>query len=246
MTDFVSTRCIRCGTPSQGTGQYCANCVEQKRTEEAERAERVAKAIADRPAPQSTTGTLCPGCGMWASNDARFCGYCRYSFDGTPDVLEASPATLQRIIAGLIDGILLFVLFTVMALALSGTESSENGQVVRVTLRNEELLLYVGIALSYYVAFEVLLGATLGKLLLGLRVIKVNGQPHDVLAALLRNVLRIIDSIPLGLYIVGLIFIACTEKKQRLGDIVAGTAVVKASTARARPNPRRSPFVSAK
>ena len=47
MTDFVSTRCIRCGTPSQGTGQFCATCAEQKRTEEAERAERVAKAIAD-------------------------------------------------------------------------------------------------------------------------------------------------------------------------------------------------------
>ena len=80
MTDFVSTRCIRCGTPSQGTGQFCATCAEQKRTEETERAERVAKAIAGRPAPQSTTGTLCPGCGMWASNDARFCGYCRYQF----------------------------------------------------------------------------------------------------------------------------------------------------------------------
>ena len=88
MTDFVSTRCIRCGTPSQGTGQYCANCVEQKRTEEAERAERVAKAIADRPAPQSTTGTLCPGCGMWASRDARFCGYCRYQFGTLPGHIQ--------------------------------------------------------------------------------------------------------------------------------------------------------------
>jgi uncharacterized RDD family membrane protein YckC len=240
MTDFVSTRCIKCGTPTNG--QYCAACSEQKRAEEAQRAERVAQAIAERPAPQSTTGSLCPACGMWASKNARFCGYCRYSFDGTPDVLEASPATVQRIIAGLIDGVVMFVVFTVMALVLAGTETSENGQVVRVTLSNEELLLFVGAAMGYYVALELLLGASLGKLLLGLRVIKVNGEPHDIGAALLRNILRIVDSFPFGFYIVGLVFIASTEKKQRLGDIVAGTAVVKASTAKARSMSGRSPF----
>jgi len=225
MTDFVSTRCIRCGTPA--SGQYCANCTEQKRAEEAERAERVAKAIVDRPAPQSTTSSLCPACGMWTPNDARFCGYCRYEFSTGAAASDVKPATGQRFIAGLIDGILLIVVFTVMALALSRPEQSENGQIVRVGLSNEEYLLYLGVVYLYYVIFELLTSASLGKLVMGLKVVKVNGQPYDLGAILVRNIIRFIDSIPLGLYLVGLVSIAVTEKKQRLGDLVVGTTVIK-------------------
>ena len=225
MTEFVGTRYIRRGTPA--SGQYCADCAERKRAEEAEQALHVAKAIADRPAPQSTTGSLCPACGMWASGDALFCGYCRFQFGSATDATELQPATGQRLIAGLIDCILLFGVFTVMAFALSGTEQSEISRTVRVGLRNEEYLVYLGIVYLYYVVFELLTSASLGKLVMGLKVVKVSGQPYDLGAILVRNVIRFIDSIPLGLYLVGLISIAVTEKKQRLGDLAVGTTVVK-------------------
>ena len=242
---FATVRCLRCGSYTQG-GQFCADCVERQRSEEEARAERVVQSIADRPATasgSSPAGSLCPSCGRFASPDATFCGFCRYSLQGTPDVYEASTATGQRLIAGLIDGVLMVVLFTVMALAFADVEQGTgNNQTVRVGLWNEQFLLYLVILYGYYVVLETLFGATVGKLMLGLRVIKVSGARYDLGAALLRNLLRFVDSFPFGLYIVGLVFIAATEKKQRLGDIAAGTAVVKASTAKARPGRGLSPF----
>ena len=242
---FATVRCLRCGSYTQG-GQFCADCVERQRSEEEARTERVAQSIAERPGTasgSSPAGSLCPSCGRFASPDAKFCGYCRYSFQGSPDVYEASTATGQRLIAGLIDGILMIVLFTVMALAFAGTEQAGNNQqTVRIGLWNEQFLFYLAIVYGYYVVLEMLFGGTVGKLMLGLRVIKVSGAPYGLGAALLRNLLRFVDSFPFGLYVVGLVFIAATEKKQRLGDIVAGTAVVKASTAKARPGRGLSPF----
>lgn len=46
-------------------------------------------------------------------------------------------------------------------------------------------------------------------------------------AATIRTILRIIDTLPV-LYLVGIIVILLTERNQRVGDIVADTAVVRA------------------
>jgi uncharacterized RDD family membrane protein YckC len=56
--------------------------------------------------------------------------------------------------------------------------------------------------------------------------LKADGTPCDFGAALVRNLLRIIDSQPF-IYIVGIILIAATDKHQRLGDMLAKTIVVK-------------------
>jgi uncharacterized RDD family membrane protein YckC len=240
----TAVRCLRCGAYTQGT-QVCADCLERQRIEEKARAERVSESIAQRASPvsgSSTSGFQCPSCGMFASSDAKFCGYCRHSFQGVPDVYEANTATLRRIFAWLIDSVLLVVVLTALILPLADFVRASNGEVVRVQLPNGIIWLALGVPLGYYIVFELFFGATIGKLLLGLRVIKVSGEPYDIGAVLVRNFLRIIDAIPFGLYIVGLICIAMTEKKQRLGDIVAGTAVVKASTAKARPGRTLSPF----
>jgi uncharacterized RDD family membrane protein YckC len=63
---------------------------------------------------------------------------------------------------------------------------------------------------------------------MGLKVVKLNDERYDWRAVLLRNIIRIVDGAPI-LYIVGLISIAVTEKNQRLGDLAAGTVVVRAS-----------------
>ena len=212
MTDFVSTRCIRCGTPSQGTGQYCANCAEQKRTEEAERAERVAKAIADRPAPQSTTGTLCPGCGMWASNDAHFCGYCRYQFGVPPSHLHQ----LQyagfwiRLVAFIIDRIILGAI----GFALG----------VVVTNVFELFLLQILVQAVYSIAFWVGQGATPGKMAVGIKVVMTNGEPIELGAACLRYVGYIASGLIFG---IGYLMIAFSAEKKGLHDNIANTVVVK-------------------
>lgn len=69
-------------------------------------------------------------------------------------------------------------------------------------------------------------GYTLGKRLLRLRVEMDDGRPCVLKTIVIRNVLRIIDIMPV-FYIVGLLFILVTIDRKRIGDIIAQTVVVK-------------------
>ncbi|HEV7237477.1 MAG TPA: RDD family protein, partial [Ktedonobacteraceae bacterium] len=81
------------------------------------------------------------------------------------------------------------------------------------------------LALVYYIVMEATQGATLGKMALGLRVVKVNGSPISWTESIVRNLLRIIDG--LFVYLVGAIFVWTSPLKQRLGDRAAQTVVIR-------------------
>ena len=81
---------------------------------------------------------------------------------------------------------------------------------------------------GYDVAFEVLnSGRTPGKRLNGLRVVRESGAPVNFATSTVRNVLRIIDILPPITYLVGISAILATRRNQRLGDLAAGTLVVR-------------------
>ena len=83
---------------------------------------------------------------------------------------------------------------------------------------------------AYFAVFESIWnGQTPGKRVVGLRVIDVSGRPITVYAALIRNILRILDSIP-GIYAVAIISAIVTKRNQRLGDLAAGTLVIRERT----------------
>lgn len=74
----------------------------------------------------------------------------------------------------------------------------------------------------YFTCFELWLGGqTLGKRMLGLRVVRVDGFALDAAAIFVRNIFRVIDQIP-ALWIVPFM----SRRAQRFGDMVAGTTVV--------------------
>ena len=78
----------------------------------------------------------------------------------------------------------------------------------------------------YMVLFEVFnQGRSPGKQLLGLRVVHEDGTPVGWGAALLRNLLRFVDMLPLG-YCCGLLASLANRRFQRLGDLAAGTLVI--------------------
>jgi uncharacterized RDD family membrane protein YckC len=79
---------------------------------------------------------------------------------------------------------------------------------------------------GYFVLFEGTKGQTIGKMLLHIKVIKEDRSQCDLVAAIIRNLLRIIDGIP-GFYIIGVISISRSDKSQRIGDRIAKTVVVK-------------------
>lgn len=80
---------------------------------------------------------------------------------------------------------------------------------------------------GYYVYFEsVWNGQTPGKRRAGLRAIKEGGQPVDFTGSAVRNLIRVVDFLPV-MYGIGAIVILFGGKNKRLGDIAAGTLVVK-------------------
>ncbi len=84
----------------------------------------------------------------------------------------------------------------------------------------------------YGATFEaVLQGRTPGKVAMGLRVVRSDGAPVDLGGAVLRNVLRGADSLP-GLYLVGVLISVVDPARRRLGDLVAGTMVVREDVGR--------------
>jgi uncharacterized RDD family membrane protein YckC len=80
---------------------------------------------------------------------------------------------------------------------------------------------------GYDVAFEVLGGGrTIGKRSLGTRVMRKGGAPVDFRSSVVRNLLRLVDG-PLTGYMLGVVMVLVSKSNQRLGDIVAGTIVVR-------------------
>ncbi len=126
----------------------------------------------------------------------------------------------RRAVAILIDTVLLSIVGYVIALFTGGT--TQDG----FNIQGGPAFLLFFIALVYYVVMEKTSGATLGKKAMGLKVVKQGGEPLDWQAAIVRNVMRIIDG--LFFYLVGAIVVWVSKSKQRLGDMAAHTLVVKA------------------
>jgi uncharacterized RDD family membrane protein YckC len=99
---------------------------------------------------------------------------------------------------------------------------------------------YLALTFLYYVLQESVFASTIGKHLLRLRVVGNGGDPASIQEALIRNLLRLVDWLPL-LYLLGALTIAISSKKQRLGDIVAGTVVTLVAERDINPPP--APFL---
>jgi len=77
-------------------------------------------------------------------------------------------------------------------------------------------------------------GQTIGKRIFHLRVVSVDGQPINAMQAILRNLLRAVDmmpvfplgGVPVPCFLVGLITCAVSGRSQRLGDLACGTLVI--------------------
>ena len=89
-----------------------------------------------------------------------------------------------------------------------------------------QTLTYLVGVLLYFTLLEGYLGQTVGKMLLGIKVIREdNGEVPGLGTAALRTILRIVDGI-FG-YLVGFIAVMASAKRQRLGDMAAHTLVVR-------------------
>ncbi|TMD59229.1 MAG: RDD family protein, partial [Chloroflexi bacterium] len=94
------------------------------------------------------------------------------------------------------------------------------------------VLLLLVVPFGYWVAMESLWnGQTLGKRIVGIRVLRDDGSPVGFFAIATRALLRSLDLVPI-IFPIDIVLIVASKKGQRLGDIVAGTVVVKARVER--------------
>lgn len=135
----------------------------------------------------------------------------------------------SRFIAILIDSLIWgagFAVLLILAILILPSLSvvsrlSENWAAAIFTLLF--FLLYWG----YFTLFEALWsGQTPGKRVAKIRVIQKSGRAIGFYEAIVRNFIRVIDQIPF-IYGVGVLFVFTTKQHQRLGDLAAGTLVVR-------------------
>ena len=145
----------------------------------------------------------------------------------------------RRAVAVIVDGLLSLNVAVPLGLLGGGyrsttiTTPSGTSHTYSFVVTGVPLILTVLIWLAYMTYMEGTTGASFGKRATGIRVSKLDGSPMDLRAALIRNLLRLVDG--LFLYLVGVLLALNSPTRQRLGDRVAGTVVVPAH----RPVPSR-------
>jgi len=143
----------------------------------------------------------------------------------TPEavVLELETAGVaSRAFAGLIDLAAQFGIFfvTLLILQIGGLLASSENTVVAVV--------FAAVVMGYPLLSESLWrGRTLGKRALGLRVITVEGAPIRLRHAALRMMGGLVDRYLPPVGVTGVLFVLGTSRHQRVGDLLAGTIVIR-------------------
>ncbi len=147
-----------------------------------------------------------------------------------PGSAPALASLWHRGIAAVLDTALVIALFLVAGMwtARKAGGITEMG----FSLHGAPALAVMAVTLAgaflYMWLAEALFGATIGKALMRVRVIRAGGGTCGFRASLVRNLLRLVDGI--GFYLVGLTAALISKSRQRLGDMAADTVVVGTST----------------
>jgi uncharacterized RDD family membrane protein YckC len=152
------------------------------------------------------------------------------------DIVTPEQVTLKFKIAGIgsrataqiIDWLILLLLnFTIFFIAMKLDESFL-GEMAYFSdyFWAAIIIIFFILTWGYFALLEFFnAGRTIGKWIMGIRVIQDNGQSITFLSAFLRNLLRIVDFLP-ALYFLGMLMIFLHAKHKRVGDLVAGTIVI--------------------
>jgi uncharacterized RDD family membrane protein YckC len=132
---------------------------------------------------------------------------------------SAGARVIAYIIDAILAGIAAFILVVVGVVIDAAMDSSGFTILMYLTALVASFVFFIG--------FEATSGATPGKRLLGIKVVKDDGSPMDWGAAIIRNLLRIVDYLPFW-YLLGFLLVVFQTRKQRIGDMAARTLVVKA------------------
>jgi uncharacterized RDD family membrane protein YckC len=137
-------------------------------------------------------------------------------------------AVRARLNAAIIDGVIIGAIVGALV-----------GVVGAATFSGDGILLIFAAQFLYFFTLEMGTGQTLGKRFMNVRVVALDGSAVTMRMCAVRNVLRFVDVLPLW-YASGLLSLMRTgrARRQRIGDVVAGTTVVVGRDSRQLRTPR--------
>lgn len=144
--------------------------------------------------------------------------------------LQFQPAGLgSRTVAFLIDQIILWAISALVILSLVFVMNADMKIIGNGITSWPVAIAIISLFILHWGYFFVLEyfsgGRTIGKKIIGIRVIQDNGHSLTLLSSFIRNFFRIIDSLPTN-YLVGILMIYFHPKHKRVGDLVAGSIVI--------------------
>ncbi|HEX5369369.1 MAG TPA: RDD family protein [Dehalococcoidia bacterium] len=133
----------------------------------------------------------------------------------------------SRIIAAAIDIVVLVGIGMIVTAVTGGIELSDKSSDTggTVSLSGASFWLFIMVIGLYYFIQETRTGQTLGKRIMKVRVVALDGELTRA-NVLVRTLLRIVDFLPF-LYLLGVILVLVTPQHQRLGDMAARTVVIR-------------------
>jgi uncharacterized RDD family membrane protein YckC len=142
--------------------------------------------------------------------------------------------TVARLVDLVIQVVSLMFGLSVVGIIVGTLFATDYGTAVAITL---SALVFTLVMFGYPIFMETRFGATVGKMLFGLRVVTVEGGPIRFRHAAIRAFLQLVDVwlIPVG--VIGVVAMLLSPQSQRLGDLAAGTVLLReqSSTLRSMP-----------
>ena len=196
--------CAQCGTATSPGAKYCESC----------------GAALTGPAPQSAPA-FAPAPGYQAPR--AYVPYAALPYQGVA----------IRFVAILIDTIIIAIIAGILSVpfnALAVITNSASGTVTFSLASALGGLVSLAVFILYFTLLEGHYGQTVGKMAVKIKVVReADGAPIDYSQAAVRTILRFLDEIPFVIpYLLGAILIWSSDEKQRLGDRIGHTVVVKA------------------
>ncbi len=191
-------KCAQCGTPAGASAEFCESCGAP-----------ITESAPAYTAPNTHPPSNAPG--------------------GEPRYQGVAIRFVQLLIDNIILAIISFIL-TIPFLSSEITVNSSTGAVSLGLGYYVRLALGIVLALLYFTFLLGRYGQSVGMKAVKIKVVKeADSAPIGYGAAFVRTILLYIDAIPYFIpFLLGAILIWTSEKKQRLGDRVAHTVVVKA------------------
>ena len=134
----------------------------------------------------------------------------------------------QRIFAGLIDLLVFFAVFLPITYLVKGVwimSPTDHRWAYGLFITDPLCIMFLFIMIFYFLLLEAFFGQTIGKLIMGIKIIALDGSTPGLRRSFVRNALRVVDSLP-TLSIYGMYLIQKSPTRSRFGDVKAGTVVI--------------------